>query len=33
MIIEVSNQVYDLVTKLGGSITAEHNDGLIAHLI
>ena len=29
MIIEVSNQVYDLVTKLGGSITAEHNDGII----
>ncbi len=29
MIMEVSDQVYDLVTKLGGSITAEHNDGLI----
>ncbi len=29
MILEVSNQVYDLVTSLGGSITAEHNDGLI----
>jgi FAD/FMN-containing dehydrogenase len=29
MIIDVSSQVYDLVIKLGGSITAEHNDGLI----
>ncbi len=29
MIMEVSDQVYDLVIKLGGSITAEHNDGLI----
>ena len=29
MILQVSNQVYDLVTKLGGSITAEHNDGII----
>ncbi len=29
MIMEVSNQVYDLVISLGGSITAEHNDGLI----
>ncbi|MBI3305594.1 FAD-binding oxidoreductase [Candidatus Nomurabacteria bacterium] len=29
MIIEVSNKVYDLVVRLGGSITAEHNDGLI----
>lgn len=29
MIMQVSNQVYDLVTSLGGSITAEHNDGLI----
>jgi FAD/FMN-containing dehydrogenase len=29
MILQVSNQVYDLVVRLGGSITAEHNDGLI----
>ncbi len=29
MIMQVSNQVYDLVIRLGGSITAEHNDGLI----
>ena len=29
MIIDVSSRVYDLVIKLGGSITAEHNDGLI----
>ncbi len=29
MIIAVSNKVYDLVVRLGGSITAEHNDGLI----
>jgi FAD/FMN-containing dehydrogenase len=29
MIMQVSNQVYDLVVKLGGSITAEHNDGII----
>ncbi|OGI97514.1 hypothetical protein A2443_02260 [Candidatus Nomurabacteria bacterium RIFOXYC2_FULL_43_16] len=29
MIIKVSNQVYNLVLELGGSITAEHNDGLI----
>ena len=29
MIMQVSNQVYDLVVRLGGSITAEHNDGLI----
>ncbi len=29
MIMQVSNKVYDLVVKLGGSITAEHNDGLI----
>lgn len=29
MIKDVSNRVYDLVVRLGGSITAEHNDGLI----
>ncbi|MFA6000039.1 MAG: FAD-binding oxidoreductase [Candidatus Paceibacterota bacterium] len=29
MVINVSSKVYDLVIKLGGSITAEHNDGLI----
>ena len=29
MILEVSRQVYALVIKLGGSITAEHNDGII----
>ena len=29
MILEVSEQVYSLVLKLGGSITAEHNDGII----
>ena len=29
MIMQVSDQVYDLVVRLGGSITAEHNDGLI----
>ena len=29
MILKVSDQVYDLVVSLGGSITAEHNDGLI----
>ncbi len=29
IIMEVSDQVYTLVAKLGGSITAEHNDGLI----
>lgn len=29
MIMSVSDQVYDLVIRLGGSITAEHNDGLI----
>ena len=29
MILEVSEQVYALVLKLGGSITAEHNDGII----
>ena len=26
---EVSNKVYDLIIEYGGSITAEHNDGLI----
>ena len=29
MIIQVADRVYDLVIRLGGSITAEHNDGLI----
>ena len=29
MILEVSEQVYALVLALGGSITAEHNDGII----
>jgi FAD/FMN-containing dehydrogenase len=29
IIFEVSDRVYDLVLKYGGSITAEHNDGLI----
>ena len=29
MIMEVSDKVYDLVIRLGGSITAEHNDGII----
>ncbi len=29
MIMDVSDKVYDLVVRLGGSITAEHNDGLI----
>jgi len=29
MILEVSEEVYALVMKLGGSITAEHNDGII----
>ena len=28
-IVQISRQVYDLVIKLNGSITAEHNDGLI----
>lgn len=27
-VIEISNKVYDLVAKYGGSITAEHNDGI-----
>jgi FAD/FMN-containing dehydrogenase len=29
MILEVSSEVYALVLRLGGSITAEHNDGII----
>lgn len=29
MVLNVSDKVYSLVTSLGGSITAEHNDGLI----
>ncbi len=29
MILDVSNEVYSLVLSLGGSITAEHNDGII----
>jgi len=29
MIMQVSDKVYDLVVGLGGSITAEHNDGII----
>lgn len=29
MILEVSEEVYSLVLRLGGSITAEHNDGII----
>jgi FAD/FMN-containing dehydrogenase len=29
IIMDVSEKVYDLVAKLGGSITAEHNDGII----
>jgi len=29
IIPELSDKVYDLVVKYGGSITAEHNDGLI----
>ncbi len=29
MVLDVSNRVYTLVAKFGGSITAEHNDGLI----
>jgi FAD/FMN-containing dehydrogenase len=29
IIKEISDRVYDLVIKYGGSITAEHNDGLI----
>jgi FAD/FMN-containing dehydrogenase len=29
IVMKVSEEVYDLVIRLGGSITAEHNDGLI----
>ena len=29
IVVDVSNRVYDLVIKLKGSITAEHNDGFI----
>ena len=29
MILDVSEEVYALVIKMGGSITAEHNDGII----
>ncbi len=29
MILRVSDEVYDLVLKYGGSITAEHNDGIV----
>ena len=29
MVMQVADKVYDLVIRLGGSITAEHNDGLI----
>ncbi len=29
MILSVSEEVYDVVIRLGGSITAEHNDGII----
>jgi len=29
VIMELSEEVYDLVVKYGGSITAEHNDGLV----
>lgn len=29
MILELSGKVYDLVQRYGGSITAEHNDGII----
>ncbi|TAL49201.1 FAD-binding oxidoreductase [Patescibacteria group bacterium] len=29
IILEVSDKVYDLVARYGGSITAEHNDGII----
>ena len=28
-IMEVANRFFDLVIKYGGSITAEHNDGII----
>ena len=29
MILEIMDQVYDLILKYKGTITAEHNDGLI----
>lgn len=29
LIVEISNEVYPIVKKYGGSMTAEHNDGLI----
>ncbi|MES2023743.1 MAG: FAD-binding oxidoreductase [Patescibacteria group bacterium] len=29
IVMDVSEKVYDLVARLGGSITAEHNDGII----
>jgi FAD/FMN-containing dehydrogenase len=29
VILDVSNKVYDLVAAFGGSITAEHNDGIV----
>ena len=29
LIVQISRRVYDLVIKFGGSISAEHNDGLI----
>jgi FAD/FMN-containing dehydrogenase len=29
MILDLSNRVYDLVLSYGGSITAEHNDGIV----
>lgn len=29
MVLEISEKVYDLVANYGGSITAEHNDGII----
>jgi FAD/FMN-containing dehydrogenase len=29
MILDISNQVYDLVLAYKGSITAEHNDGIV----
>jgi FAD/FMN-containing dehydrogenase len=28
-ILEISNKIYELVLKYNGSITAEHNDGII----
>jgi FAD/FMN-containing dehydrogenase len=29
MILRISDKVYDLVLEYGGSITAEHNDGIV----